>query len=63
MVDRGDFQYSANPMRRGQYLSTNDNVNAQGGLGGGLCCAVGQPAAGAAVRVGENFSRQIRATN
>jgi hypothetical protein len=36
-LDAGDFQYSANAyLSWDQYLSTNDNVNAQGGLGGGL---------------------------
>lgn len=36
-VESGDFQYSANVYASwDQYLSTNDNVNAQGGLGGGL---------------------------
>lgn len=37
MVESGDFQYSANAYASwDQYLSTNDNVTAQGGLGGGL---------------------------
>src|ERR1044071_9532038 len=36
-VVTGDFQYSANLYASwDQYLSTNDNVTAQGGLGGGL---------------------------
>jgi hypothetical protein len=37
MIDSGDFQYSANLYASwDQYLSTNDNVTAQGGLGAGL---------------------------
>ncbi len=36
-VESGDFQYSANAyLSWDQYLSTNDNVTSQGGLGGGL---------------------------
>ena len=65
MVDRGDFQYSANLYASwDQYLSTNDSVNAQGGLGGGLLLrGLVNPQQALQFSFGENFSRQIRATN
>jgi hypothetical protein len=65
MVDRGDFAFSANLYASwDQYLSTNDNVNAQGGLGGGLLLrGVVNPQQALQFAFGENFSRQIRATN
>jgi len=65
MVDRGDFAFSANLYASwDQYLSTNDNVNAQGGLGGGLLLrGLVNPQQALQFAFGENFSRQIRATN
>jgi hypothetical protein len=63
--ERGDFQFSANLYAAwDQYLSTNDNVNAQGGLGGGLLLrGVVNPQQPLQFAFGESFSRQIRATN
>lgn len=63
--DRGDFQFSANLYASwDQYLSTNDSVNAQGGLGGGLLLrGLVNPQQALQFAFTENFSRQIRATN
>ncbi|MGH9885539.1 MAG: hypothetical protein ACREBE_08430 [bacterium] len=61
----GDFQYSADLYATwDQYLSTNDNVNSQGGLGGGLLVR-GLVNAQHPLQFGfqEHFSRLIRATN
>lgn len=63
--DRGDFQYSANLYASwDQYLSTNDSVNAQGGLGGGvLLRGLVNPQQALQFAFSDNFSRQIRAAN
>lgn len=61
----GDFQYSANVYASwDQYLSTNDNVTTQGGLGGGLLLR-GLVNAQHPLQFAfqEHFSRQIRAAN
>src|SRR5215470_5471235 len=65
MVDRGDFAFSANLYASwDQYLSTNDNVNAQGGLGGGLLLrGLVNPQQALQFAFSENFNRLIRATN
>jgi hypothetical protein len=61
----GDFQYSANLYASwDQYLSTNDNVNAQGGLGGGLLLrGIVNPQHSLQFSFQEHFNRVIRATN
>jgi len=61
----GDFQYSANLyVSWDQYLSTNDNVNVQGGLGGGLLLrGIVNPQRPLQFSFQENFTRLIRATN
>jgi hypothetical protein len=64
-TDVGDFQYSANLYASwDQYLSTNDNVMSQGGLGGGLLLrGIVNPQQALQFAFQEHFSRQIRATN
>ncbi|MBC7977234.1 MAG: hypothetical protein H7138_19840 [Myxococcales bacterium] len=61
----GDFQYSANLYATwDQYLSTNDAVSAQGGLGGGLLLrGIVNPQRPLQFAFQEHFSRIIRATN
>jgi len=61
----GDFQYSADLYASWeQYLSTNDNVNAQGGLGGGLLLrGIVNPQHALQFSFQEHFNRVIRATN
>jgi opacity protein-like surface antigen len=61
----GDFQYSANLYASwDQYLSTNRDVNAQGGLGGGvLLRGLFNPQRPLQFAFQEHFSRMIRATN
>ena len=64
-TDTGNFQYSADLYASwDQYLSTNSDVTAQGGLGGGLLLR-GVVNRQRAVQFGfqEHFSRVIRATN
>lgn len=64
-VESGDFQYSANAyVSWDQYLSTNDNVNAQGGLGGGLVLrGLVNPQRPLQFAVQEVYSRLIRPVN
>jgi hypothetical protein len=64
-LDAGDFQWSANAyLSWDQYLSTNDNVNAQGGLGGGLVLrGLVNPQRPLQFAVQEVFSRLIRPVN
>jgi hypothetical protein len=64
-ADSGDFQYSANLYASwDQYLSTNDNVTAQGGLGGGLVLrGIVNPQRPLQFAFQEVYSRLIRATN
>jgi len=65
VANPGDFQYSADLYASwDQYLSTNDAVTAQGGLGGGLLVRglVG-PARALQFGFQDDFSRVIRATN
>jgi hypothetical protein len=64
-TDSGDFQYTANVyLSWDQYLSTNNDVNAQGGLGGGLLLrGIVNPQRPLQFSFQENFSRVIRATN
>ncbi|HEX4421793.1 MAG TPA: hypothetical protein VH165_27970 [Kofleriaceae bacterium] len=61
----GDFQYSANLYASyDQYLSTNDEVNNQGGLAGGLLLrGIVHPMSPLQFSFQEDFERQIRATN
>ncbi len=61
----GDFQYSANLYATwDQYLSTNDAVSAQGGLGGGLLLrGIVNPRRPLQFAFQEHFSRIIRSTN
>jgi opacity protein-like surface antigen len=61
----GDFQYSASLYASwDQYLSANDNVSAQGGLGGGLLLrGIVNPQHPLQFAFQEHFSRVIRATN
>jgi hypothetical protein len=61
----GDFLYSADLYASwDQYLSTNDNVMAQGGLGGGvLLRGIVNPQRPLQFGFQEDFSRVIRATN
>jgi hypothetical protein len=61
----GDFQYSANLYASyDQYLSTNDEVNNQGGLAGGLLLrGIVHPSSPLQFSFQEDFERQIRATN
>ncbi|HEX7835965.1 MAG TPA: hypothetical protein VF469_00810 [Kofleriaceae bacterium] len=63
--DSGDFQYLANLYASwDQYLSTNRNVNEQGGLGGGLLLrGIVNPQRPLQFSFQENFNRLIRATN
>src|SRR5262249_40009426 len=65
MGHRSDLPYRANLYPSlGPDLPTNDNVNAQGGLGGGLLLrGLVNPQQALQFSFGENFSRQIRATN
>jgi hypothetical protein len=61
----GDFMYSADLYATwDQYLSTNDNVTTQGGLGGGILLR-GLVNPGHPLQFGfqEHFSRVVRATN
>lgn len=64
-ADVGDFQYSANLYASwDQYLSTNDRVSSQGGLGGGLLFrGIVNPQRPLQFAFQESFSRLIRATN
>ena len=64
-ASRGDFQYSANVYASwDQYLSTNHDVNAQGGLGGGLLLrGLVNPQQPLQFAFLEDFNRLIRATN
>lgn len=64
-TDSGDFQYSADLYATyDQYLSTNDNVTAQGGLGGGLLLrGVVNPRRPLQFGFQEHFNRIIRSTN
>jgi len=61
----GDFLYSANLFASyDQYLSTNDNVTSQGGLGGGLLLrGIVNPQHPLQFAFQEHFTRVIRATN
>jgi opacity protein-like surface antigen len=61
----GDFQYSADLYATwDQYLSTNDAVTSQGGLGGGLLLrGIVNPQRPIQFAFQEHFSRLIRATN
>jgi hypothetical protein len=61
----GDFQYSANLFASwDQYLSTNNDVAAQGGLGGGLLVrGIVNPQQQLQFAFQEHFTRLIRATN
>jgi hypothetical protein len=61
----GDFQYSAALYASwDQYLSSNDNVSAQGGLGGGLLLrGIVAPQAPLQFAFQEHFNRVIRAAN
>jgi hypothetical protein len=63
--DTGDFQYSANIYASwDQYLSSNDRVMRQGGLGGGLLLrGIVNPQHPLQFAFQEHFSRVIRATN
>jgi hypothetical protein len=64
-VEGGDFQWSANVYASwDQYLSTNDNVTAQGGLGGGLVLrGLVNPQRPLQFAFQDVYSRLIRATN
>jgi hypothetical protein len=64
-TNTGDFQYSANLYASwDQYLSTNDSVSTQGGLGGGLLLrGIVNPQHPLQFAFQEHFSRVIRATN
>ncbi len=64
-VESGDFQYSANVYASwDQYLSTNNNVTAQGGLGGGLVLrGLVNPQRPVQFAFQDVYSRLIRATN
>ena len=64
-TDSGDFQYSANLyLSYDQYLSTNSDVTAQGGLGGGLLLrGIVNPQRPLQFSFQENFSRLVRAPN
>jgi len=64
-ANAGDFQYSADLYASwDQYLSTNNNVNAQGGLGGGLLLrGIFNPQHPLQFSFQEHGSRVIRATN
>jgi hypothetical protein len=64
-ANTGDFQYSANLYASwDQYLSTNDNVTSQGGLGGGLLLrGIVNPQHPLQFAFQEHFSRVIRSTN
>jgi hypothetical protein len=64
-TDSGDFQYLASLYASwDQYLSTNRDVNAQGGLGGGLLLrGIVNPQRPLQFSFQENFNRLIRATN
>ena len=61
----GDFQYSANLYASwDQYLSADNNVTSQGGLGGGLLLrGIVNPQRPLQFAFQENFNRIIRATN
>ena len=61
----GDFQYSADLYATyDQYLSTNDTVTSQGGLGGGLLLrGIVLPQHPLQFAFQEHFSRVVRATN
>lgn len=61
----GELQYSANLYASwDQYLSTNRNVNDQGGLGGGILVrGIVHPERPLRFAFQDNFSRLIRATN
>ena len=61
----GDFLYSADLFASyDQYLSTNDNVTSQGGLGGGLLLrGIVNPQHPLQFAFQEHFTRVIRATN
>lgn len=61
----GDFQYSANLYASwDQYLSTNSDVNAQGGLGGGLLLrGIFNPQHPLQFAFQEHATRMVRATN
>jgi hypothetical protein len=64
-LEAGDFQYSANAyLAWDQYLSTNDNVNAQGGLSGGAVLrGLVNPQRPLQFAFQEVFSRLIRPVN
>jgi hypothetical protein len=64
-VNAGDFAYSANVYASwDQYLSTNDRVTSQGGLGGGLLLrGIVNQQHPLQFAFQEHFSRVIRATN
>jgi hypothetical protein len=64
-ANTGDFQYSADLYASwDQYLSTNDNVSAQGGLGGGLLLrGIVNAQHPLQFAFQEHFNRVIRATN
>lgn len=64
-TSNGDFQYSADLYATyDQYLSSNKNVNAQGGLGGGLLLrGLVNPQRALQLGFQEHFSRTVRATN
>jgi len=64
-TSNGDFQYSANLYATwDQYLSTNRDVNAQGGLGGGLLLrGLVNPQRPLQLGFQEHFNRTVRATN
>jgi hypothetical protein len=64
-VDAGDFQYSANAYATwDQYLSTNDRVTSQGGLGGGLVLrGIVNPQRPLQFAFQDSYSRLIRANN
>jgi hypothetical protein len=64
-VESGDFQYSANAYAAwDQYLSTNNNVTAQGGFGGGLVLrGLVNPQRPLQFAFQEVFSRLIRPVN
>ena len=61
----GDFQYSADLYATwDQYLSTNNDVTAQGGLGGGLLLrGIVNPRRPLQFSFQEHFNRMVRATN
>ncbi|HEX8107955.1 MAG TPA: hypothetical protein VF516_09525 [Kofleriaceae bacterium] len=65
VLESGDFQYSANAyLSWDQYLSTNDNVTAQGGLGGGLVLrGLVNPQRPLQFAAQEVYSRLIRPVN